>query len=136
MALAFNVGSDSYEIGSAPFLKAFFSTVFVLVENEDWGSQFPVIMNDLYSGWVDSSQAGAARDELKSVKTQLSRFSPSHVVWDFENRDSRPPWGDDKSDSITSMADYFVTSGGKDLIEVLDEALAKSNALNVPVTIS
>ena len=136
MGLALHVGTDSHEIGSPSFLKAFFSCVLVLIESEDWGSRFPVVMNDLYSGHLDAARATEARDELRKVKEELSTYSPSYVVWDFENRNLRPPWGDEISESITSMADYFVTSDGKDFIEVLDEALANSSALNVPVTIS
>jgi 2,3-bisphosphoglycerate-dependent phosphoglycerate mutase len=45
------------------------------------------------------------------------------VVWDFEQRNVRPPWGDNISPTITSLADYFVTSDGRDLLAVIEEAL-------------
>ncbi len=136
MALVSTVGSNSFEIGSPSFLNAFFSTLFVLVENEDWGSRYPVIMNDLYSGYLDPTQVAEAHRELLSIRDELSQFSPSHLVWDHENRAARPLWGDDISPEITSLANYFVTSDGKDLIDVLFRAFGKSAELNVPVTIS
>ncbi|CEN41377.1 conserved hypothetical protein [Capnocytophaga canimorsus] len=34
-----------------------------------------------------------------------------------------PPWGNDISEEITNMAEYFVTSDGKNLIDVLEKAL-------------
>jgi 2,3-bisphosphoglycerate-dependent phosphoglycerate mutase len=44
-------------------------------------------------------------------------------VWDVEDRSKRPPWGDDISPDITSLANYFVTDDGRDLFEVFDEAV-------------
>jgi hypothetical protein len=46
------------------------------------------------------------------------------VVWDIDNPEARPPWGDDISSDITDLSNYFVTSDGRDLFEVLDEAMS------------
>ena len=39
------------------------------------------------------------------------------------------------TDDITSLADYFVTSSGRDLLHVLFETLGRSEALGEPATI-
>jgi len=36
-----------------------------------------------------------------------------------EDLSKRPPWGDNISSDITSLANYFITNDGKDLIDVL-----------------
>ncbi|MDR4281828.1 hypothetical protein FO523_22550, partial [Bacillus subtilis KCTC 1028 = ATCC 6051a] len=37
----------------------------------------------------------------------------------------RPPWGDNISDEITDLSNYFVTSDGEDFINLLKNALEK-----------
>ena len=48
MSVGFQVSYNWYEIGSADFLYAFFSTVAYNLEKGIWGSKFPVIMKRLY----------------------------------------------------------------------------------------
>ena len=126
MGKALRVGDRSFEIGSPEFFNAFFSTVAVRAEGERWGSRYPTVMNDLYAGSVEPARAELALRELDSIRQDLSRQGPKQVVWDFENRSARPPWGDDISPAITSLADYFVTSDGRDLIDALREGLSQS----------
>ncbi len=54
---------------------------------------------------------------------KLKLFSPSEVVWDIEDLSKQPPWGDDISSDIKDLSNYFVTSDGKDMFEVLFYAL-------------
>jgi len=123
MALSVWVGRERFELGDAAFLKAFFSTVFAKIEAEDWGRSFPVLMRDLYSGRLSPEKVPTAAEELSRLREELKAHRPSDVVWDFEDRTRRPPWGNDISPHITSLANYFVTSDGKDLLEVLQNAL-------------
>lgn len=67
--------------------------------------------------------AAAAIQELKLIKEELAAFAPSKVVWDIEDLSKRPPWGADIAQEINSLANYFVTSTGRDLISTLIEAL-------------
>lgn len=122
MSLSFHVGEKRYEIGSSSFLKSFFSTVFVRLEKEDWGSRYPTVMQELYSGKLSHFHAGAAENELASIREGLTALTPDAVIWDFEDRGAKPPWGDAISPGINSLGNYFVTSDGKDLISVMREA--------------
>lgn len=124
MALSAWVGRDRFELGEPAFLKAFFSTVFAKLEAEDWGRHFPVLMHDFYSGRLSPEKAAAAAEEVTKLREGLEAFKPADLVWDFEDRTRRPPWGDEISPHITSLANYFVTSDGKDLLEVLQQAFA------------
>jgi 2,3-bisphosphoglycerate-dependent phosphoglycerate mutase len=126
MMVSFQVGNKSFEIGSSDFLHSFFSTVFVRLENNRWGSRFPVLMNHLYTGNLSTELSSEAKEELKKIKFELAEFSPDEVVWDFENRSLTPSWKNEISEQITDLSNYFVTSNGKQLIYILDAALSES----------
>lgn len=126
MALAAWVGRDRFELGEPAFLKAFFSTIFEKLEGREWGRHFPVLMREFYSGRLSHNHAAAAAVELNAARAQLAAFKPSDLVWDFEDRRLQPPWGDKISPHITSLGNYFVTSDGKDLVEVLQQVFTTS----------
>ena len=122
MAVGIKVGSITDEIGTPAFFHAFFSTVSYNLEKQ-WGSRFPVLLTNLYQGELGAGLAAKALAELEQVKEELAAFSPKSVVWDIEDPSKQPPWGSDISPDISSLANYFVTSTGRDLIETLKEAL-------------
>ena len=126
MTVSLTVGNISDELGSASFLHSFFSTICVRCEDDNWGSKFPHLMNDLYQGKLETEQVNGALAELHEVKVLLSKFPPSQVVWDIESRSVAPPWGDDIAPTITDLGNYFVTSTGRDLIDTMAEALEEA----------
>ena len=131
MTVGIKVGSITDEIGTSDFLHAFFSTVSYNLE-EGWGNRFPALFNHLYQGSLEAKLAPAAIQELKQIKEELAAFAPSKVVWDIEDLSKQPPWGTNISPKINSLANYFVTSTGRDLIstfiEALDEAATHKRA--------
>lgn len=129
------VGRKQFNAGSSAFLKAFFSTVFLRLEGADWGTVYPAIMRELYTGRLTHERAKEALKELKQIRGKLSQLGPGEVVWDFENRDARPPWGDEINSEIRSMADYFVTSAGANLLDVLARAFEESQRTKKDVDI-
>jgi len=64
--------------------------------------------------------------EIDEIKESLKNYSPSQVIWDIEDISKTPPWGDNISDEITDLSNYFVTSDGEDLITILKKALNKA----------
>ena len=135
MAVGFNVGFFWYQIGTGDFLHCFFSTVAVNLENNKWGSNYPVIMNHLYQGKVEIDHIDEAISELKSIKERLADFTPDKVVWDIEDLDLLPPWGSNISSDINNLSNYFVTSEGEDFFDIFFHALEKSKELNLPIII-
>jgi len=105
------------------------------LEPEGWGSRFPALQHELYRGGASADQVPALRAELAEIHEQLDQFPPAEVVWDVEDLSARPPWGDDISPEITDLSNYFVTSDGRDLFEVFDEALSYAERAEVGVTI-
>ncbi|HEN8798627.1 TPA: hypothetical protein U8251_001185 [Pseudomonas putida] len=127
MTIGIKFGQITDEVGSIDFLYCFFSTIAVNLEPSGWGSRFPIIMKNLYSGRLPSTEAEAALLELKTIKSELSRINPEKVVWSYEDRDILPPWGNEISKDITSLSNYFVTSSGRELIPLLEEILVEAS---------
>ena len=113
----------------------FFSTVAYNLENQEWGSRFPVIMNKLYQGKVDGENIDKAIEELSIIKEELRKFSPDKVIWDIDDLSKQPPWGENISKDITDLSNYFVTSDGEDFMMVFYRALEKAKEVNAGIEI-
>jgi hypothetical protein len=124
MSVGLHVSNVYREIGAASFFNSFFSTVSANLEPAGWGSRFPTVMRTLYEGRLPVGSAAAALAELDNIHRELAGFPPSMIVWDYNDRSLQPPWGDDIDPRITSLANYFVTSDGKDLFVVFKAALS------------
>jgi 2,3-bisphosphoglycerate-dependent phosphoglycerate mutase len=128
MSVGLLVGNHRYEIGSASFLKAFFSTIVMRLEAGNWGSRYPTVMRRLYMGEVAGRELDDLRDELKDIRRRLKAFTPDNVVWDFESPEKQPPWGKKIHVDIKSLSDYFWTADGKELFEVLLRAIDEASS--------
>jgi hypothetical protein len=135
MAVGITVGSITDEIGTSSFLHAFFSTISAYCEPNGWGTRFPHLMGELYQGHLAHQHALSALNELAQAKAALAKLPPSKVVWDIEDRKAQPPWGNNISPEITSLGNYFVSSTGRDLFALLEEALDASAQENSDATI-
>ena len=135
MGVGLRVGDHRSEVGASDFLNALFSTVVVRLEGGRWGSRYPLLMNKLYMGKVSAADALKFKAELTDVRKRLEQFTPDLLVWDFENPSKRPPWRSNISSHIRSVAEYFWTSDGKDLFDVLIDAAERSAASNEAITI-
>lgn len=135
MATAFTVKYYMYTIGTADFLNAFFSTVCGRLENGKWGSRFPHLMNELYQGVLPVKHLAAGTEELSQIKQELAKFAPDQVIWDIDDRSLTPPWGDNISEDITDLSNYFVTSEGEDFLSVFAAALDKAQQRNASLKI-
>ncbi|MGG1226894.1 immunity 70 family protein [Bacillus halotolerans] len=125
MTVGFKVKYYWYQVGHGDFLHSFFSTVSYHLEEQGWGSKYPHLLNELYQGKLETKNIEPALEELKDIKERLKEYSPSQVVWDIEDSNKRPPWGDNISEDITDLSNYFVTCDGEDFISLLKSALEK-----------
>lgn len=135
MAVGLRVRSNLWLVGTGDFFHAFFSTISVRLEPEGWGTRFPAVMDELYKGELSPEGAVRALAELDQIREELRQFAPSEVVWDVEDRSKQPPWGDRISDEITDLSNYFVTEDGRDLFEVLGEAVGYALRAGVPLRV-
>jgi hypothetical protein len=135
MAVSIQTGPRFYEIGTSDFLHAFFSTVSFHLEPKGWGTRFPALMMELYQGALPQEHIPSAEKELAEIKAGLSNYPPSQVIWDIDNLDAKPPWGSNISPDVKSLANYFGTSNGKDLLEVIASALEFARAKKADVSV-
>jgi hypothetical protein len=135
MSVGVRVGSIVDEVGSPSFFNAFFSTIAGRLEPAGAGTRFPVVSVDFYDGRVPADKVEEAIDELMRIREELASFPPTAVIWDIDDPEATPPWGDRISPDITSMANYFVSSTGRDLFELLLEAFDDAKRQNADVTI-
>jgi 2,3-bisphosphoglycerate-dependent phosphoglycerate mutase len=127
------VANTMWRIGEDDFLHSFFSTVAYQVEREGWGSRFPALMKELYMGRLPKDRVPAARRELDEVRTRLSALSPSERVYSYDEPNLPTPW--DMPPGATTLAGCFLTSGGKNLLDVLARALDVSAEADADVEI-
>lgn len=134
MGVSLRLSNVFWEIGSASFLNSFFSTITWHLEPGGPGTRFPHI-NLLYGGGIEPGQADEAGRELRTARRELSDLPPDQVIWDRDDLRVRPPWGANVSPHVTDLSNYFVTSDGRDLFEVLLEALGESRDSCQPLRI-
>lgn len=119
MAVGFKIDFLWYQIGHGNFLHSFFSTVCYRLEEGEWGKNYPYLMKKLYQGCLEWEDVTYAKKELEEISKKLEAFPPDSVVWDINDLKKQPPWGENRSSDITNLANYFITSDGKDFISVL-----------------
>lgn len=135
MSISFYVNNHSEEIGSSDFLHAFFSTISYYLEPKKhfsggWGSKFPELMNELYQGKLESNKASKVLKDIYEIREKLKGYPPEKIIWDIEDLKKTPPWGDNISSDITDLSNYFTTSNGKDLFDVLIDCLKRLEKSN------
>jgi len=135
MSIGIKLGSIIDELGSPDFFNSFFSTIVGLLENNVRGSRYPIISLEFYKGHIPIEKLEQAVIELKSIQHELSKFPPNAVIWDIEDLSLNPPWEDNISKEITSMANYFVSSGGRDLFALIFEVFSYAIETKRPVHI-
>ncbi|MDO6628727.1 immunity 70 family protein [Bacillus thuringiensis] len=135
MATGFKADFLWYRLGTSDFVHSFFSTISFHLEKEGWGTRYPHLMKELYNGRLTLKNIPKAIEEAKEAREKLKLFSPSEVVWDIEDLSKQPPWGDNISTDITDLSNYFYTSGGKDMFEMLFKACNEALELEVDLEI-
>ena len=135
MAVGFVVKYYWYQVGNDDFLYAFFSTIAHCLEGDNWGSRYPVIMNELYAGQIMRDHLVDAIQELDGIEAHLSDISPDQIIWDYYDLSKRPPWDKNISPEINNLANYFVTSEGENLLDVLKGAIKKGIELGVDLSV-
>ena len=135
MAVGLKVGFYWYQIGTGDFLHSFFSTIAYNLEDSKWGTKYPYVMKELYSGNLKKEHLINAKNEFESIKNGLKKLSVDKVIWDIEDLSKPMPWGDNISSDITDLSNYYVTSDGRDLITHIFSAIDKAIELNSDIII-
>ena len=121
VTVAFKQENIITEIGPGGLLYSLFSTIAFHLESGKWGSVFPLIMNELYSGKLEEANAQKALVEANAIKEGLSKLGPEQVIWDIENLSEKAPWGDEVGDHVKNVAMFYITVNGLNLVDELVE---------------
>ena len=116
-----------YQIRHADFLHSFFSTISYHLEPNGWGTKYPKLLNDLYYKKLNCSDIPEAIREVEEIREKLVELEPLQMIWDIEDLSKQPPWGKNISHDITNLSNYFKTSDGRDLFDLLLKALNDAN---------
>ena len=135
MAVYLKTSNHLFEIGTGDFFISFFDTIEYRLTSGSEKNKYHIILNDLYNGHLAFENLEKAEIELKGIQEKLKKFKPSEIIWDKNDLTKTPPWGDNISDNITDLSNYYVTSGGKDLIEVIFTAIATAKLKKSGITI-
>lgn len=84
---------------------------------------------------ISGDKVKDAIEEVKDIQKELKNFPPGYVVWDIDDLDKQPPWGEKISDEITDLSNYFVISDEENLITILIHALEKAEEMDLPIEI-
>ncbi|WP_454880290.1 immunity 70 family protein [Sphingobacterium detergens] len=129
-------GPMFYKIGTGSILHSFFSTIAYNLEDNNWGKKYPFIMKELYNGELSSDKILNAEKELAEIKEALKEYAPNCIIWDIDNLELQPPWGEKIADRITSLSNYFYTSDGEDIFNLFIRAFNDAKQIKKSVCIT
>jgi len=137
MGIFFTTNHLGYQIGMPDFLWCFFSTISYNLEPDGWGTRFPkTILDFCDSSKVDFKDLNEFKNEIKTIRKELSEYSVDNVVYDIERIGVMPPWHDNIADDIKDLSDYFRTSNGaKDIFFVIEKAIEDAEDFKKPLEI-
>ena len=118
--------SETYEIGTPSFFGSFFDTIDYHLTKGIFGKKYPIVLGEFQNGELSFENLEKAEKELLIIQKKLKKYNPSKIIWDKYDLSKNPPWGNNISSDITNLSNYFVTSDGKDLFDVLFSAIKKA----------
>jgi hypothetical protein len=114
-------GNTMWTGGEDFWLHSFFSTIAYQLETDGWGSRFPALMNDLYTGRLPVDRVNEARAELTTIEAELRQLPPEARVFDYDDPNQPTPWP--VPPGAESLADCFLTANGLSMLDLLARAL-------------
>jgi len=107
----------SFDVGYVEITKSLFYSIAHHLERRDWGSKYPVIMKELYYDGIEIEHLEQGLKEIKEIKEKLKEYAPEQIVWDYEDLTVTPPWGNNISQDIINLSNYFRTEDGVESID-------------------
>ncbi len=114
------------DLAPAQVIEALFASISYRLEPEGTATRFPILMDSLYAGRLDSKDAPAALLELGHIEAGLKALPPERAVWSFTDLrridDSEQP----VNHAATNLYEYFISSDGQPLVAHLRRAAEDS----------
>jgi hypothetical protein len=119
------------EIGTSDIWVSVISTIEVRLKL--FKQRVPLAMKFLQSGKCDSTDALETARQINMIRDELSKVSPEKAIYDYKNPKKKAPWEGKISPIITSCANLYTTSDGKDLLYEVVSILVYADVKKVDV---
>lgn len=133
-----NIKAGRYRaVLARPYIvRALFATISFRLEPNGSGSRFPFLTNHLYDNHLRASEVAAALGEAAEVEKELKRLSKGSVIWSLDDLRRHDDTGQPVNHAANDTFHYFVSTNGRPLLAVLQEALAYAHSTHSNVCIS
>ena len=125
--VGFKIYSDWMEFGYSETLYSFFSTVCYNLENKEWGSRFPIIMNSLYYDeefGVKYEDIEEFQKEIKIIQDEFSKLKPKNAIWSFEDEIFQIPKNKPNIDyDAKSLESFYQNNFSKNIFDLFQIVL-------------
>ena len=133
MIIVSSDGNRIVEIGNSDIWISLCSTIAVRLNyNEE---DIPLVLKFLRTGKCVAKEGNATARQFNLVRDELSKFAPDKVVYDIAEMTKEAPWGVNISDVITSCANFYTTSDGKDLLFEIVSILCYAGIMKVDISV-
>jgi hypothetical protein len=123
MTVGLFIDNVLYDLGPPDIVHAVFSTIGANLEETGWGTRYPRLLRDLYSGELNARDAQAALAELRNIREELKGRSPHFAIWDFRKIKQHVPDVPQVWKKAPNLSEFFRTTTGRSFLEVLEELL-------------
>lgn len=106
--------TKAVNVGTSDYLYSLYSTIVVRLSSNRREINDAIAF--LNSGRCESTKCLDVARQFNLIRDLLSSVKPNDAVYDIDNPNTPAPWKDDLSPVITSCANLFITSDGKDLL--------------------
>ena len=114
MRILLTDNDEELDVGSSDLLFALYSTIVSCLgtNNKNIGDAIAF----LETRKCESSETLKTARQFNLIRDMLSQFKPDKAVYDINDKAKKGPWEGNLSPIVTSCANLFLTSEGKDLL--------------------
>lgn len=124
---------ETIDIGSYAIFHSLYSTIKVNLQQQI--DTICLAVQFLETGKCDANLALETARQFNLIRDALSQFPPHRAVYDCDNPHQVVPWAEKISPVITSCANYYTTSDGRDLLFEIVRILCYASYAGTQVTI-
>ena len=122
----------TFNLGSEDMVQSFFSTIAYRLENNKWGSVYPVIMNEFYKGKLEQKNIIRAIVEIKEIKKRLQKLEFSQLIWNIEDLNIKTP---ENYNLQINLDEWFINNNRERITDKILTVLKLSKNKNFPLYI-
>lgn len=117
------IGKTSRELAPEETVEAMFTTIGCRLEPQGRGTRFPVVMDEVYAGYLTPARAADALKELDEIEACLRGIPVTHIVWSLADLRRRDDTGEAVNHKASNAFDYFIDVDGRPLLARLRDGV-------------